>query len=114
MVRIVLGVMCLLAERLTLVRFCRADGYLTRFGVTYVDYETQKRYPKASGKFVAQWFKDNVEADTHAPPPAAAPTPAAPVKAKGGAAKKTTHNAPVNGKAHTVAIEVSRRPSVHL
>lgn len=29
-----------------------ADGYQTRFGVTYVDYETQKRYPKDSGKFL--------------------------------------------------------------
>jgi len=31
-----------------------ADGYTTRFGVTYVDYDTQKRYPKASGKFLVQ------------------------------------------------------------
>ncbi|KAF9652271.1 glycoside hydrolase family 1 protein [Thelephora ganbajun] len=31
-----------------------ADGYSTRFGVTYVDYETQKRYPKGSGKFVSK------------------------------------------------------------
>ncbi|KAG6845054.1 hypothetical protein H0H87_001391 [Tephrocybe sp. NHM501043] len=38
-----------------------ADGYLTRFGVTYVDYETQKRYPKASANFLIQWFKDNHE-----------------------------------------------------
>ncbi|KZV92227.1 glycoside hydrolase family 1 protein [Exidia glandulosa HHB12029] len=29
-----------------------AEGYTTRFGVTYVDYETQTRYPKASQKFV--------------------------------------------------------------
>ena len=29
-----------------------ADGYVTRFGVTYVDYETQKRYPKASAGFL--------------------------------------------------------------
>ncbi|KAH0826519.1 hypothetical protein J3R83DRAFT_5526 [Lanmaoa asiatica] len=29
----------------------RADGYLTRFGVTYVDYATQKCYPKESAKF---------------------------------------------------------------
>ncbi|PPR01069.1 hypothetical protein CVT26_016016 [Gymnopilus dilepis] len=35
-----------------------ADGYSTRFGVTYVDYETQKRYPKESAKFLLQWFKD--------------------------------------------------------
>ncbi|KAG5648404.1 hypothetical protein DXG03_004978 [Asterophora parasitica] len=38
-----------------------ADGYLTRFGVTYVDYETQKRYPKASAKFLIEWFKNNHE-----------------------------------------------------
>jgi beta-glucosidase len=30
----------------------RADGYSTRFGVTYVDYKTQKRYPKESAKFL--------------------------------------------------------------
>ncbi|KIM36262.1 glycoside hydrolase family 1 protein [Hebeloma cylindrosporum] len=35
-----------------------ADGYSTRFGVTYVDYETQKRYPKASAKFLLKWFKE--------------------------------------------------------
>jgi len=29
-----------------------ADGYTTRFGVTYVDYETQKRYPKDSAWFL--------------------------------------------------------------
>ncbi|CAE6363456.1 beta-glucosidase [Rhizoctonia solani AG-1 IB] len=38
-----------------------ADGYITRFGVTYVDYETQKRYPKDSAKFLVRWFQDNVE-----------------------------------------------------
>ena len=32
----------------------RADGYLTRFGVTYVDYETQERYPKESAKFLVK------------------------------------------------------------
>lgn len=32
----------------------RADGYSTRFGVTYVDYETQKRYPKESAKLVSR------------------------------------------------------------
>jgi hypothetical protein len=31
-----------------------ADGYDTRFGCTYVDYATQKRYPKDSAKFVSQ------------------------------------------------------------
>jgi len=38
-----------------------ADGYVTRFGVTYVDYETQKRYPKDSARFICQWFKEHVE-----------------------------------------------------
>ncbi|KAI0942829.1 Beta-glucosidase 1B [Taiwanofungus camphoratus] len=38
-----------------------ADGYVTRFGVTYVDYETQKRYPKDSAKFLCQWFKEHVD-----------------------------------------------------
>jgi len=38
-----------------------ADGYGTRFGVTYVDYETQKRYPKDSAKFLVKWFNQNVE-----------------------------------------------------
>jgi len=38
-----------------------ADGYTTRFGVTYVDYETQARYPKESAKFLVKvdllrWF----------------------------------------------------------
>lgn len=27
---------------------------MTRFGVTYVDYDTQKRYPKDSGKFLSK------------------------------------------------------------
>lgn len=39
-----------------------ADGYSTRFGVTYVDYETQQRYPKESAKFLVKWFGDNVDA----------------------------------------------------
>jgi beta-glucosidase len=60
--------------------FPRADGYITRFGVTYVDYETQQRYPKESAKFLVkvsflsrakvkdanaplQWFGDNIDAD---------------------------------------------------
>ena len=34
-----------------------AEGYETRFGVTYVDYEGgQKRYPKESAKVVSQLF----------------------------------------------------------
>ncbi|KAK7682745.1 Beta-glucosidase 1B [Cerrena zonata] len=37
-----------------------ADGYITRFGVTYVDYETQKRYPKESAKFICKWFKEHI------------------------------------------------------
>ncbi|TFK52902.1 beta-glucosidase [Heliocybe sulcata] len=37
-----------------------ADGYQTRFGVTYVDYATQKRYPKESAWFLVNWFKENV------------------------------------------------------
>ncbi|KAF8179838.1 beta-glucosidase [Pholiota molesta] len=36
-----------------------ADGYSTRFGVTYVDYETQKRYPKASAKWLIEWFREH-------------------------------------------------------
>lgn len=39
-----------------------ADGYITRFGVTYVDYETQQRYPKESAKFLVKWFGDNINA----------------------------------------------------
>ncbi|KAG6876600.1 hypothetical protein C0993_001982 [Termitomyces sp. T159_Od127] len=45
-----------------------ADGYVTRFGVTYVDYETQKRYPKASAHFLIQWFKDNHRQPSPIPP----------------------------------------------
>ncbi|KAG6907188.1 Beta-glucosidase 1B [Tephrocybe rancida] len=45
-----------------------ADGYITRFGVTYVDYETQKRYPKASAKFLINWFKENHEQPLAIPP----------------------------------------------
>ncbi|KAJ7201187.1 glycoside hydrolase family 1 protein [Mycena haematopus] len=35
-----------------------ADGYTTRFGVTYVDYNTQERLPKDSAKFIVKWFQD--------------------------------------------------------
>ncbi|KAG8798749.1 Beta-glucosidase 1B [Serendipita sp. 398] len=38
-----------------------ADGYGTRFGVTYVDYQTQKRYPKESAKFLIKWFREHQE-----------------------------------------------------
>jgi len=37
---------------LGLILGVRADGYGTRFGVTYVDYKTQRRYPKESAKFL--------------------------------------------------------------
>jgi beta-glucosidase len=30
------------------------DGYSLRFGIYYVDYETQKRYPKES----AHWYRE--------------------------------------------------------
>ncbi|EMD34834.1 glycoside hydrolase family 1 protein [Gelatoporia subvermispora B] len=39
-----------------------ADGYQTRFGVTYVDYATQKRYPKDSARFLKKWFTEHIEA----------------------------------------------------
>jgi beta-glucosidase len=41
-----------------------ADGFVTRFGVTYVDYETQERYPKESAKFLVKWFGDHLQADS--------------------------------------------------
>ncbi|THU82827.1 glycoside hydrolase family 1 protein [Dendrothele bispora CBS 962.96] len=37
-----------------------ADGYVTRFGLTYVDYDTQERYPKESA-----WFLVNVRIPPH-------------------------------------------------
>ncbi|KAI0734805.1 glycoside hydrolase superfamily [Fomitopsis betulina] len=39
-----------------------ADGYETRFGVTYVDYATQKRYPKESVHFLNKWFTEHIKA----------------------------------------------------
>jgi len=53
-----------------------ADGYITRFGCTYVDYETQKRYPKESGKFISKWFQEHVpsEASKSKKPPPSVPT----------------------------------------
>ena len=33
---------------------CRAEGYKVRFGVTHVDYDTQKRTPKESAKFLTK------------------------------------------------------------
>ncbi|KAI3612815.1 glycoside hydrolase family 1 protein [Moniliophthora roreri] len=47
-----------------------ADGYVTRFGLTYVDYDTQERYPKDSAKFLVNWFKEHSsEEDTKLVPP---------------------------------------------
>lgn len=39
-----------------------AEGYETRFGVTYVDYENdQKRIPKTSAKAIGQIFDALIE-----------------------------------------------------
>ena len=32
-------------------------GYTERFGVTYVDFKTQKRYPKDSGIYLSRFFQ---------------------------------------------------------
>ncbi|EJD41564.1 beta-glucosidase 1B [Auricularia subglabra TFB-10046 SS5] len=53
-----------------------ADGYTTRFGVTYVDYATQKRYPKASQKFLTTWFTEHSRDQARAPPDQEAQTEA--------------------------------------
>ncbi|KAI0746971.1 beta-glucosidase 1A [Daedaleopsis nitida] len=37
-----------------------ADGYDTRFGVTYVDYSIQKRTPKDSSRFLTKWFGEHI------------------------------------------------------
>jgi len=50
-----------------------ADGYTTRFGVTYVDYETQKRYPKESGNFVSKWFLERLSVGKELQLPPTAP-----------------------------------------
>ncbi|KAI0646480.1 beta-glucosidase 1A [Trametes meyenii] len=39
-----------------------ADGYDTRFGVTYVDYATQARSSKLSYDFLKKWFADHIAA----------------------------------------------------
>lgn len=39
-----------------------AEGYETRFGVTYVDYEGgQKRHPKKSAKVVSEIFEKAIK-----------------------------------------------------
>jgi len=37
--------------------FAFTEGYTSRFGITYVDYATQERHPKASAKWLAARFK---------------------------------------------------------
>jgi len=37
-----------------------ADGYDTRFGVTYVDFKTQERHSKDSSNFLKTWFEDHI------------------------------------------------------
>ena len=36
-----------------------ADGYLKRFGITYVDFETQKRTPKLSSAYYREVIRRN-------------------------------------------------------
>ncbi|KAF9459727.1 beta-glucosidase 1A [Collybia nuda] len=36
-----------------------ADGYRTRFGVTFVNYETQERFPKDSAIFLKRWYEQH-------------------------------------------------------
>ena len=56
---------------------------MTRFGLTYVDYETQERHPKDSAKFVSKWFKENIAGPSGAP----ASAPLAATKAANGDAQ---------------------------
>jgi len=82
-----------------------ADGYDTRFGVTYVNYQTQERFPKKSGWFVSQFFKeemararkpdDNTEGD--------APASEAIVAAKAPTAGTTTSAKPNKANASPAA-----------
>jgi beta-glucosidase len=42
-----------------------ADGYETRFGVTYVDYHNgQQRFPKKSAKVIGQVFGSLIRRDS--------------------------------------------------
>jgi hypothetical protein len=44
-----------------------AEGFNTRFGVTYIDYkDEQKRYPKASANFIRNWFDKHISPSTPA------------------------------------------------
>src|ERR1700737_1138326 len=44
-------------------KFEWADGFNTRYGVTYVDYkDEQRRYPKASARFIRKWFEEHIAA----------------------------------------------------
>jgi beta-glucosidase len=41
-----------------------AEGFNTRFGVTYVDYkDEQRRYPKASAWFIKKWFAEHINSE---------------------------------------------------
>ncbi|KAJ7594048.1 beta-glucosidase [Mycena floridula] len=62
-----------------------ADGFITRFGVTHVDYKTLQRTPKNSGKFVVKWFKENV--------PQSPPMPAILQKYSSGTSSNSTEDA---------------------
>lgn len=33
-----------------------ADGYAKRFGIVYVDYKSQTRYPKRSARYLSSLF----------------------------------------------------------
>jgi hypothetical protein len=50
------------ADRVLRSNFEWADGYETRFGVTYVDYKGgQKRYAKKSARFIREIFSSLCE-----------------------------------------------------
>ncbi|KAF7976929.1 hypothetical protein HWV62_5340 [Athelia sp. TMB] len=80
-----------------------ADGYVTRFGVTYINYETQERLPKDSGKFLSKWFAENVESSekpASKPPRSAAPQPvksSSNEKANGNGKAKAKPTRPASG-----------------